>query len=162
MPAKAINYQNNVIYKIEHVDKPELFYIGVTTEFTKRKAVHKSLKEPKGIYKSVHQMIQDNGGFDAFMMIEIKKFPCADKREADAEAWRLTVGIKQELLRLECLSKEFQIRNQKYELPTPIKAPIRKLITCKCGSLMYEDGRNKHVGTSKHMKYEAKHKEPTN
>ena len=30
-------------------------------------------------------MIRNNGGWDSFKMLEIKKFPCNDKREALAE-----------------------------------------------------------------------------
>jgi len=28
-------------------------------------------------------MIRDNGGFDRFKMIEVEKYPCKDKREAE-------------------------------------------------------------------------------
>ena len=33
----------------------------------------------------LYQMIRQNGGWDMFSMIPIKKFPCNDKREAEAE-----------------------------------------------------------------------------
>jgi len=35
MPQKAIDYSNCCIYKIEHIDKDDLVYVGHTTNFTK-------------------------------------------------------------------------------------------------------------------------------
>ena len=154
MPRVSINFQNTIIYKIEHTDKPELFYIGNTTDFTKKKNLHKtaSLKEPKGMYKSLHQMICENNGFDSFKMTEIKKFPCLDKNEADAEAWRLTVEIKQELLKQECIANENKIKDGKF---IPKLSYGCSLITCNFGSIMMPDSKNRHVGTKRHLKYEA-------
>ena len=34
-------------------------------------------------------MIRENGGWESFKMLEIKKFPCSDKREAEAEEDRI-------------------------------------------------------------------------
>jgi predicted GIY-YIG superfamily endonuclease len=41
MPKKVIDYSNCCIYKIEHIDKDDLVYVGHTTNFTKRKYQHK-------------------------------------------------------------------------------------------------------------------------
>ncbi len=41
MPLNEINYENTVIYKIQHIEKDELLYVGHTTDFTKRKYLHK-------------------------------------------------------------------------------------------------------------------------
>ena len=43
MPRKEINYQNTLIYKIQHIEKEDLIYIGHTTDFTKRKCSHKHM-----------------------------------------------------------------------------------------------------------------------
>ena len=37
MPKTPIDYSKSVIYKIEHIEKPELVYVGSTTDLTKRK-----------------------------------------------------------------------------------------------------------------------------
>ena len=42
MPLNEIKYQNTVIYKIQHIEKDDLLYIGHTTDFTKRKYSHKA------------------------------------------------------------------------------------------------------------------------
>ena len=39
-------------------------------------------------------MIRDNGDWDCFKMIEIKKFPCSCKREAEAEEDRVMRELK--------------------------------------------------------------------
>ena len=42
MAPKVIDYSKSVIYKIEHVDNPELLYVGSTTDFIRRKSQHKN------------------------------------------------------------------------------------------------------------------------
>ena len=41
MPKTPIDYQTTVIYKIQHIEKDDLLYVGHTTNFTKRKNNHK-------------------------------------------------------------------------------------------------------------------------
>ena len=97
MPRLAINYDNTVIYKLQHVDDDTLLYVGHTTNFTKRKAEHKSNlfnSKTKAYNYKVYQMIRNNGGWDMFRMIEIKQFQCCNKREAEAEEDRVMRELK--------------------------------------------------------------------
>ena len=97
MPRTSIDYTNTIIYKIQHTEKEELIYVGHTTDFTKRKSAHKRncTKERNSHYNQrVYQIIRDNGGWDMFRMIEIKKFPCNDKREATSEEDRIMRELK--------------------------------------------------------------------
>ena len=41
MPKQQINFQNCVIYKIQHLDNEELLYVGHTTDFIRRQYAHK-------------------------------------------------------------------------------------------------------------------------
>jgi predicted GIY-YIG superfamily endonuclease len=77
------DYSKTVIYKIQHLDKDELLYVGHTTNFTKRKALHKydSIEKKTPVYK----MMRENGGWECFTMIVLKDFPCASKTEACIE-----------------------------------------------------------------------------
>ena len=97
MPRKAIDYSNTIIYKIQHEDNSELIYVGHTTDFTKRKYQHKHfstcLTNSKHNLK-VYKMIRDNGGWECFRMIEIKKFSCNDSNEACAEEDRIMQELK--------------------------------------------------------------------
>ena len=86
MPRVPIDYSKCSIYKIEHVDDDTLVYVGHTTNFEKRKIAHKSncKKDNNKHYNlKVYQMIRENGDWDMFKMIEVEKYPCADRREAE-------------------------------------------------------------------------------
>jgi hypothetical protein len=88
-PAEKVNrYAKSVIYKLEHQTKPELIYVGGTTNFSARKAQHKSRtlnpndKEHNG---HKYKMIRENGGWEAFRMVPIKEFCCKSKLELEIE-----------------------------------------------------------------------------
>jgi len=88
MPRKPMDYSKTLIYKIQHTTDESLLYVGHTTDFTKRKSAHKqhTNRENGNEYKrKVYTMIRENGGWEMFNMIEVKKFPCNNKREAEAE-----------------------------------------------------------------------------
>ena len=88
MPKVAMKYQNNIIYKIQHQTIDELIYIGSTTNFTKRKGHHKSdcnNEKSKHYLHKIYQMIRENGGWDMFDMVLVKKYPCNDYLEARQE-----------------------------------------------------------------------------
>ena len=97
MPRTAIDYDNTIIYKIQHIDDNTLLYVGHTTDFTKRKSAHKANlnnTNNKAFNYKVYQMIRDNGGWDMFHMIAIKTFACSNKREAEAEEDRVMRELK--------------------------------------------------------------------
>ena len=99
MPRTPVDYNNTVIYKIQAIDKPELIYVGHTTDFVRRKNDHKNISNNasdanrKSKYK-LYIMIKENGGWDMFKMIQIKEFPCKDKREAEAEEDKCMMELK--------------------------------------------------------------------
>ena len=84
MPYKVANYKNGKIYKIEHLEKPELVYIGSTTQFNRRKANHKRAcnNETGSAYNlKLYDMVRANGGWNEFKMMVIKEYPCDNKTE---------------------------------------------------------------------------------
>jgi hypothetical protein len=84
MPYKLSNYNNSKIYKIEHLEKPELVYIGSTTQFNRRKASHKRAcyNETGSVYNlKLYDMMRANGGWNEFKMMVIKEYPCINKTE---------------------------------------------------------------------------------
>jgi hypothetical protein len=92
MPKQVMNYQNNIIYKIQHKSIDELIYIGSTTNFAKRKYKHKTAcnNENNTEYKTKkYVMIRENGGWDMFDMVLVKKYPCNDYLEARQEEERI-------------------------------------------------------------------------
>ena len=86
MPKVPMDYSKCCIYKIEHIDDESLVYVGHTTNFDKRKTQHKYYckKDNHRHYNlKVYQMIRQNGDWEMFKMIEVQKYPCADRREAE-------------------------------------------------------------------------------
>ena len=95
MPSNAIDYSKTVIFKIQHIEKDDLLYVGSTTNFKNRKDCHKNAcRNPKTNHLKVYQLILENGGWDNFVMIEIKKYPCNDGNEARAQENRIYKDLK--------------------------------------------------------------------
>ena len=84
MPHIAVNYNNTKIYIIRCKNKVvKDFYIGHSVDFTNRKSVHKNhSKNPKTNQKKIYKIINENGGWDNWEMIELEKYPCSDANEA--------------------------------------------------------------------------------
>ena len=81
MPKTPIDYSKSVIYKIEHIDKPELVYVGSTTNFTKRKCQHKNNCNYNNKNENLYKMIREHGNWESFKMMIICEFPCNSKIE---------------------------------------------------------------------------------
>ena len=82
MPKAVIGYSNTIIYKIFCNDKTVTdIYVGHTTNIIKRKYQHKNLCN-KGKKLKIYNLIQENGGWDNWTMIEIAKYNCQDATEA--------------------------------------------------------------------------------
>jgi len=86
MPKVPMDYSKCCIYKIEHIDNESLVYVGHTTNFDKRKTQHKysckNEKDKKHNLK-IYKIIRETGGWEMFKMIEVEKYPCNDRREAE-------------------------------------------------------------------------------
>ena len=97
MPRTAIDYSKCCIYKIEHLEDENLVYVGHTTCWDKRKSYHKSTcnnEKGKKFNLKVYQMIRENGGWDMFRMIEVEKYSCNDKREAEKRECEVMKELK--------------------------------------------------------------------
>ena len=89
MPTNPINYANTIIYKIVCNDLSVTdCYVGHTTDFIRRKAVHKSHsinEKSKAHNYKLYKIIRENGGWSNWSMIEIEKCTCANGNEARAK-----------------------------------------------------------------------------
>ena len=81
MPKLSIDYSKCSMYKIEHIEKEDLIYIGQTTNFKQRKSGHKS--SCRNNATNLYKIMRANGGWEMFRMIEIEKYPCKDRQEAE-------------------------------------------------------------------------------
>jgi len=92
-----MDYSKTIIYKIEHIENDNLVYVGHTTNWDKRKYKHKSCcnnEKGKAYNLKVYQMIRENGGWNAFKMIEVEKYPCKDRREAEKRECEVMKELK--------------------------------------------------------------------
>ena len=114
MPRLNVDYSKTVIYKIvcndENVD---YLYIGSTTNFTKRKACHKSCCNNINSIKHNQKKyieIRNNGGWENFKMIEVEKYPCNDKREAEKREEEVRLELKANMNSIRCYITEEEKR----------------------------------------------------
>jgi len=89
MPLTPIDYSKTIIYKIQHKEKPELFYIGHTTNFDSRKYQHS--KAHKGI---LYIMIRAHGGWESFEMLPVKQVDCKNRIDALIAEQRMIDELK--------------------------------------------------------------------
>jgi hypothetical protein len=92
MDKEKTDYSKTIIYKIVCNDLNIAdCYVGHTVNFIKRKLLHKSScnnQNCKGYNNKIYKFIRNNGNWNNWSMIEIKKYPCNDKREAESEERR--------------------------------------------------------------------------
>ena len=172
MPRKAIDYNNTIIYKIQHEDDDELVYVGHTTDFTKRKYAHKNYcnnpNNSKHNYK-IYKIIRDNGGWSSFRMIEIKKYPCSDANEACTEEDRIMremkatmnsqrayTGLNTQQYHIQYYidnadNKKKKQRQYKIDNRDKIRENNRERITCNCGCVVNKSSLLIHNKTKKHL-----------
>ena len=184
MPKVPMNYSKCCIYKIEHNDNESLVYVGHTTNFDKRKTAHKgSCKNDNDTHYNlkVYQMIRQNGGWDMFKMIEVEKYPCNDRREAERRENEVMKELKasmnmiksfrtQEELteyrkeyresnkpKIQEQKKEYRENNKlkiqeyKKEYREANKSKINEKVKCECGCEIVKHKLKRHQATKKHL-----------
>jgi hypothetical protein len=155
------NYQNTIIYKIVCNDlNIKDCYVGHTTNFIKRKYEHKQgcNNEKSKLYNQKnYEFIRANGGWDNWSMIEICKYPCNDKREAESEERRHYELLNSNLnsnrpfvSEEEKKDKHKEISKKYYE---EIKEKKNKKYNCECGGKYTECHKARHLRTKKHQKF---------
>ena len=121
MPKVPMDYSKCCIYKIEHIDDEKLVYVGHTTNFDKRKIAHKSdCKNDNGKHYNlkVYQMIRENGGWEKFLMLEVEKYPCNDRREADRRENEVIKELKSSMNTINSFRTQDEITEYKKEYDT--------------------------------------------
>ena len=150
-------YNNGLIYKIVCKD-PSIkeIYVGSCCNFTRRKCEHKSIcnnPNTKAYNHYKYQFIRDNGGWNNWDMIEIKKYPCETKRELELEERN-----NLELLG-GSLNKSIPTRSQpEYQQTNKEKIAERQnqKVNCECGGKYTIKHIKKHEKTKKHLLHISK------
>jgi len=169
MPKVPMDYSKCCIYKIEHVDDESLVYVGHTTSFDKRKTKHKNScynENGKQYNLKVYQMMRDNGGWDMFKMLEVEKYPCNDKREAERRENEVMKELKASMNMINSFRtqeeiseyhKEYRennkpkIQEKNKEYREENKDKINARIKCECGCEVMNRHLKRHRATKKHL-----------
>ena len=157
------NYESTLIYKIVCNDLTiKSLYVGHTTNWIKRKYTHKyccNNEKNKAYNYNVYKFIRDHGGWENWSMIEVFKFPCADKREAEAEERRHYEILNADLnsirpMRTEIENKEEEKHHNKKNYQKH-KEKYKNLVK------IYQQ-KNKEKINQKRREYRRKNKEELN
>jgi hypothetical protein len=176
MPKEDIDYSNTIIYKIYCNDKSiNDVYVSHTTNFTKRKYLHKSACSNLNNNLKIYNTIRQNGGWDNWNMVEIAKYNCKDKTEARIkeqhhyEDLNATLNISphfQEIKYIFCencnykcskqseynkhilTNKHLILQNPTYKSPKISAQFLCELCDYKCCK---QSEYNKHILTNKHQ-----------
>jgi hypothetical protein len=93
-----IDYVKTIIYKICCNDETiKACYVGHTTNFKQRKIEHKYAccnSNSKSYNTKIYEFIRNNGGFENWKFVEIEKYPCNSKQEAQMREnyWYFTLA----------------------------------------------------------------------
>ena len=162
MPSKIV-YEKTPIQFYQFVCKDEGVsntYVGSTVSWRARKSLHKSccnnVNSPKYNYK-VYQIIRANGGYDNWLMIEIHKQLCSDKRDSE----RLEQSLMNKLNSDMNSQRAFQTTEELQKHIQQYRADNRELInskqkvkhTCCCGGKYTLCHKIQHADTKKHLAY---------
>jgi hypothetical protein len=172
---KERDYSKGLIYKIEHLNKPELVYVGSTTNFNKRKYHHKQCcynEKFKDYNNKKYKMIRENGDWESFKMVVIKEYPCNNKTELEIEEEKCRKELQAVLNERRChrteeekveynkaKSKKFFNENKekclekRKEYVIKNKEKISEKINCDCGSFFKWCGKARHEQSKKHQNF---------
>ena len=152
------------IYKIQHLTKSELIYIGCTTNFSIRAYQHKlksSEPEPK---QKLYKCIQENNGWNNFTCVIIDEFETDSRQAGRIRENHKMIELKATLNNNRAFItkqeanqavKDYYLKNRD-ELIKKKKSKI----TCECGCLLSRSNPYTHKQTMKHKKLiENKNKE---
>ena len=123
------NYQNTIIYKLINYDCPEHVYVGSTTNWVKRKQLHKhSVTNPlcQKYSNKKYVIIRENGGWENWNMIKICDFPCNNKREAEQEEDRHMLELKANMNMCRAYLTDIERKEKKKEYYKDNKETIKE------------------------------------
>ena len=155
MPKNAISYKKTVIYKIQHIELPNLLYVGHTTDFIKRKNQHKTASRNITNHQKIYGMMRQNGGWDKFEMNIIKEFPCNSRSEAEVEEYKIMNELQATMNKImnelqATMNKKILIsdNNKRMWKYCDVKTMECKLCNFSCDK---KSLWNKHIYSEKHI-----------
>ena len=117
MPKLPIDYSKTIIYKIVCNDTNITdCYVGHTTDFTRRKQIHKhycNKKNSKNYNLKVYKTIRENGDWNNWKMVMIEEISCKNRLEATKRE-RHCLEVLQANLNMVIPSRTIQEQKKEY------------------------------------------------
>jgi hypothetical protein len=165
-------YENAVVYKL-CCDDPEItdIYVGSTCNFKVRKWSHKTSctnKNDEKYNSYVYRFIREHGGWDAWSMILVKKYPhVADNQELLMKERKWITRLKATLNKrvpgafLELGKTEYHRQDKVIEYKKQWgkqyriknKEHLTEKIKCDCGCMIRRSNLVRHKNSKKHKEY---------
>ena len=168
MPKVPVDYSKTCIYKLVHKDdvNNENIYIGSTSNFRNRRYQHKHScvnSNDKHHNEPMYKYVRLNGGWNEWVMIEIEKYPCNDKREAETRERYWIEHCKSNLNKTipTRTSQEYNKMNWQRIKDDPKTKIYQKewwknvqsdIIKCDCGCEIGKYKLKRHQKSDKHLK----------
>jgi len=155
MPLSRIDYQTGYIYRIE-CREPAIIekYWGSSCGIeAKRRCEHKSAcnnPNHSNYNYSVYKFIREHGGWDNWLFIKVKNFPCANRTELNIEEQSYINNDQN------CLNRNKAHRTEDERLESCRKTGKSKCdikINCNCGGKTDLQNKNQHEKSKKHQTY---------
>ena len=159
-----IDYTTTIIYKLMHKEdiNNANIYIGSTIDIINRNYTHKSACcrcKSKKYNQKKYQYIRQNGGWANWRLVEIEKYPCNNKIEAQIreEYWRRFFDAKLNTIKAHTTIEERNLRERylkklRYEKNKfKILEKLSQRVPCKCGAYVPKYNLSSHRKTKKHL-----------
>jgi post-segregation antitoxin (ccd killing protein) len=153
---KNPDYQKSLIYKIEHLNKPELCYVGSTSNFVKRKYNHKKDCNNENNNQLKYRTMRENGGWESFIMVVIKEYPCNTRTELDIEEEKCRKELQASLNSNRCHRTEQEIVEYHKKYNEEYREENREAIAKQKKEYIEE---NREAIAKNQKKYNEEHKE---
>lgn len=166
------NYSKTQIYKIVCNDSNITnFYIGSTTNWTRRKQSHKNSYydiNNKGYHLKIYEIMRANGGFENFNMILVEDYPCENKRKAEQREQYWKDLLKSDMNKINAYVTEEQKKEYRKEYNKEYRIKYkehkkeynkRKFICDCCNIELCLRHKSKHEKTIKHLNNSFKESE---
>jgi hypothetical protein len=145
-----------IIYKIQHLTKPELIYIGSTQNFEVRAYQHKIKSSEENPKQKLYKCIQENDGWNNFTCVSIDEFETDSRQAGRIRENHKMIELKATLNnnRAFITKQEAKQSVKDYYLKHRDELILKKKskIKCSCGCLLSRSNPYTHKTTKKHLK----------
>ncbi len=139
-------YSSTVIYQIIPKDKSlKEMYIGSTINFNERLCSHRTCVNSNHEKSKVYSFIRNNGGWDAWEMSIIERYPCKTKSEKELRESYYVNKLNSTLNTVKTFRDEISREEHKVKQQT--------IINCECGSQCKQMNLKDHLNSDKHKKF---------